>query len=211
MLFKFPPEFHFETSLVLLLAHKPLSNPRGAGQGGQGPPGPPWGCGLPRPAPARSARRGNSGTPPAAAVPSGSPSPAPRIPPSLQHGRGAAGLGGAFPSPFRQSRLLLQQPRKFVPAAQEVQPPPGWRFLCSFFPPFLSLSLPYPLPPSTNCPISVTFLRFFLPTLFPGPGPARRHHLPGRAGQSRPRPRRIAAGPGTAPARDPVGSGYPRT
>lgn len=116
----------------------------------------PRGCGFPRPLPARSSRRATSAPP---SVANDSPSPAPRIPPSLQHGRGAAGLGGAFPC--RQSRLLLRQPRKFVPAAP-VPPPAGWRFLCSFFLPLsLPLSLPYPLPPSTNCPISVTFLRFF--------------------------------------------------
>lgn len=94
----------------------------------------PRGCGFPRPLPARSSRRATSAPP---SVANDSPSPAPRIPPSLQHGRGAAGLGGAFPC--RQSRLLLRQPRKFVPAAP-VPPPAGWRFLCSFFFP-LSLSL----------------------------------------------------------------------
>lgn len=66
MLFKFPPEFHLEILLVLLSAHKPPSNPRGAGHGGQGPPGPPPpppGLRVPTATSSPELSAGNFGTP----------------------------------------------------------------------------------------------------------------------------------------------------
>lgn len=135
-------------------ARQPPAARGSEGRGGADPPG------LREPTPSGGPERsaGNSGAAPAAALPSSSPCVlAPRLPPSLQHGRGAAGLGGAFASAFRQSRLARccsGSPASFSPQPKK----PSHRCRLSFW---IAISLF-----SLSC-CSVCWLWFFFFFLLP--------------------------------------------
>lgn len=138
-----------------------------------------------------------SGAAPTAALPSSSPCVlAPGLPPSLQHGRGAAGLGGAFASAFRQSRLLAAAPAapQVSPRSPKAQPPLPLvlqdrdffvlsRVVVFRFIFFLSLSLLF-ASSLHQLPHLGHISPLLLSTLFQGPAPARRHHLPGTASRA---------------------------